>query len=706
MSPRALLLAAVLAAACLAHAEIRTEPERQPGSPAAEAKAYRAPPARVAATRLSPFAAPKAQVELPGTPTQIGHARVVDALDAPVSAGRALAWEPAGDGGLRAAFSVTSPGAAATRLGLRIAAAPAGTTLRFYPPSGEAPYEVAFAQIEAQLRMGSTAGQADEVYWSPVVEGDTQVVEIELAPGESARGLDISVPSLSHLVTSAKDEFVMPKATAATCNIDSSCHHTSWGTESAAVARMVFTSGGSSYLCTGTMLADRDTTTTIPYFLSANHCISTQSAATTLQTYWFYRSTTCDSGVRGSYSTRVGGAQLLYASASTDTSFMRLNATPPPGVGYAGWIVSGSSASIGSAVTGIHNPRGDLQKISFGSLRSYATCAAADDGFTCRGASAPASTFYSVTWRSGITESGSSGSAVFLDSGRYLLGTLYGGSGGCGETSTDYYGRFDVAYNAALSQWLGNAPASTPVAAPSFDYTDLWWNSAESGWGLSLTQHGTSLFGAWYVYDDRGNPVWVVMPGGSWTADDTFVGDLYATTGPDPTGAFDPSRVTTSRVGSATLRFSARDRGTLTYTAYGTGGTKNISRQAFGAVDSTPIATYADLWWTPSESGWGLAISQQYRTLFAVWYSYRADGSPVWYVMPGGSWTASDTYAGTLYRTSYGAGGFFGTGFNAQAVTPVEVGRITLRFNGTSAATMTYTVNGVTGTKALTRQVF
>jgi len=697
------LVAALLAAATFAHAEIRTEPERQPGSPAAEQKARRAPPARILETRLPVFAAPKARAELPGIPTQVGYAREVPGLATPGAASRALAWEPGVNGSRRAAFSVAAPGAAATRLGLEVTAPP-GSMLRFYPPSGEAPFEVSIDQVESQLHQGSTSGRANELWWSPVVEGDTQVVEVEVAADRSGDEVRIAVPVISHLVTSAKDEFVVPKAAAASCNIDSSCHQGTWGTESAAVARIVFTSGGSSYLCTGTMLADRDTTTTIPWFLTANHCVSTQSAASTVQTYWFYRSTACDSGVRGSYSTRIGGGELLYASASTDTSFMRLNATPPAGVGYAGWIV-GSPASIGAAVTGIHNPRGDLQKISFGSLRSYATCSPSDDGFSCRGSTASASTFYSVAWRTGVTEQGSSGSALFLDSGRYLLGTLYGGSGGCGEFSTDYYGRFDLAYNAALSQWLSNARSSVPAAAPSYDYSDLWWSASESGWGLSLTQHGNALFGAWYVYDDQGRPAWVVMPGGSWTADDTFSADLYATTGPDPTGAFDPSRVASSRIGTATLRFSARDRATLTYTAYGNSGTKSLSRQPFGVADSTPIASYGDLWWVASESGWGLSISQQYRTLFAVWYTYRPDGTPIWYVMPGGTWTSPDTYTGTLYRTSYG-GAFFGTGFSAAGVSSSDVGRLTLRFNGTNAATMTYTVNGVSGTKQLTRQVF
>ena len=33
------------------------------------------------------------------------------------------------------------------------------------------------------------------------------------------------------------------------------------------------------------------------------------------------------------------------------------------------------------------------------------------------------------------------------------------------------------------------------------DFTDLWWNPSESGWGLSLVQHPTrAMFGVWYTY--------------------------------------------------------------------------------------------------------------------------------------------------------------------------------------------------------------
>src|SRR5207247_2231401 len=100
---------------------------------------------------------------------------------------------------------------------------------------------------------------------------------------------------------------------------------------------------------------------------------------------------------------------------------------------------------------------------------------------------------------------------------------------------------------------------------------------------------------------------------------------------------FDPALVVRTKVGSGTLAFSSGDRGVLSYQVGGSTGAKQIQRQSFGVADSTPVGSYGDLWWNASESGWGVSISQQYRTLFAVWYAYRSDGQPTWYVMPGGS---------------------------------------------------------------------
>ena len=142
------------------------------------------------------------------------------------------------------------------------------------------------------------------------------------------------------------------------------CATSTWGNESLATARMVFMSGGSSYVCTGTLMNDNDPSTYIPFFLTANHCIPTQTVASTLQTYWFYRASSCNSGsLSPSTQTLTGGATLLYASSVTDTSFMQLNSTPPAGALYSGWTAN--LPALNTPGTAIHNPKRRFAKDQF-----------------------------------------------------------------------------------------------------------------------------------------------------------------------------------------------------------------------------------------------------------------------------------------------------------------------------------------------------
>ena len=238
-------------------------------------------------------------------------------------------------------------------------------------------------------------------------------------------------------------------------------------------------------------------------------------------------------------------------------------------------------------------------------------------------------------------------------------------------------------------------------------YQDLWWaGSAENGWGMSITQHGSMIFAAMYIYDDAGKPTWVVMPGGSWNAASTdFTGALYAPKG-TWFGAYDASRLAAGApVGSATLHFTSLGTATLTYTIDGIAGSRSIVRQPFGVADSTPVASYGDLWWGgDSQNGWGVAINQQYRTLFCVWYTYDTNGAPAWFVVPGGQWTNASTFTGTAYRTA--GSPWLGHVYDPSALRSSAAGSVTFSFTDLNHAVMTYTIDGVTQSKPITRQPF
>lgn len=247
--------------------------------------------------------------------------------------------------------------------------------------------------------------------------------------------------------------------------------------------------------------------------------------------------------------------------------------------------------------------------------------------------------------------------------------------------------------------------AVAPGGAPN--YQDLWWaGTAENGWGMSLTQHGSQIFGAFYIYDNQGRPLWAVLPGGSWNANfTTFSGALYIPTG-SWFGSYDAGRLQpNASVGNATITFTTASTATLNYTINGVSGQKSIERQLFGPADSTPVATYGDLWWGgDSQNGWGVAINQQYRTLFCVWYTYDQAGRTIWYVIPGGNWTSTDTFTGQAFRTTGSA--WLGVPYNAAALQATPVGNVTFKFTGRDTAVMSYTIEGVTQSKPISRQPF
>ena len=258
----------------------------------------------------------------------------------------------------------------------------------------------------------------------------------------------------------------------------------------------------------------------------------------------------------------------------------------------------------------------------------------------------------------------------------------------------------------AATYGRGMWKVSVPALGPA-NYQDLWWGGAsESGWGISITQHGANLFAAFFVYDNQGLPLWVVLPAGTWNASNTaFTGSLYIPQG-SWFGAYDASRFSPGApVGTATLTFTDASNGRLDYTINGVSGSKTIQREPIGPADSTPVASYADLWWGgTSQNGWGVAINQQYRTLFSVMYTYDANGKTLWYVIPSGTWTSANTYTATVYRTS--SSPWIGAPYNAGAFAAPPVGTVTFTFTDLNNAVMSYTIDGVTGSKPITRQPF
>lgn len=443
----------------------------EPYDPSAGKAAAATEPARVQpvaksarTVALPPFAAPKSAPAAPksGQPLQVGQPRDVAATASASATAALLQWQPTAQGTQVAALRFVSPGAYGVRLGVWVQALPAGAVLRSYGTDGAAA-QISAAQLQAMAQRNAEGGASDaeaHTWWSPDFAAPETTLEIEIPAGASPAAVQVAVPRLSHYTIapahweSAAASTTKAAGDAGACNRDAICTP-EYLDQSRAVARMSYTrSNGKSYWCTGTLLNDARSSGT-PHFLTANHCISTQSEASSLVTDWFYRASACGTPNTNPATRQLtGGATLLSANANTDVSLLRLNDAPPAGAVYAGSYF-GMPAATGTPLVAVHHPAGDRQKISLGTLGSYQNCP--NGGELCQTGSTTDANFIRLSWQQGVVEQGSSGSAAFLtlQGKRYVVGQLFRGSSSCDNPQgTDDYGRFDVSYRNALSKWL------------------------------------------------------------------------------------------------------------------------------------------------------------------------------------------------------------------------------------------------------------
>lgn len=234
------------------------------------------------------------------------------------------------------------------------------------------------------------------------------------------------------------------------CHLDIMCYGGSThSTARDATGQMNYISGGDGYVCSGTLLNDEDGETTMPYFLTARHCLSTQSEVNTLEVVWLYQRSGCG-GSLPDYDTlprNVGGA-VVNTYSENDMSFFRLGGNVPAGVTLAGWT---TATSIDNA-HGSHHPAGSWKRAVF--LDPVGVC----PGCVCQ----DGTDFDYYNMEGGLVEGGASGSGVFNSSGQ-LSGQLYGRCSDCCDpefmtcnTVDDFwavYGEFEETYP-RIDRWL------------------------------------------------------------------------------------------------------------------------------------------------------------------------------------------------------------------------------------------------------------
>ena len=384
-----------------------------------------------------------------------------------------LDWIRHADGSFVSSLAITSPGAKSVRAGIR-AELIAGGEIRFFGFQSDEGF--------APITRGDFHFEGGELQtlWSPTVEGDTIGIEIAL-PSEKARSaFSLRVDEIAHTFRSMELFRGAPKRLdCPDVHIDVQCRTESiHGDLQDAVARIRIEDGDSSFVCTGTLLNDKVRATFVPYFLTAQHCISMGSVARSVEAWWFFQREACGGSAQdGRFSRTTGGTDLLTASARYDLALLRFREAPPGGLRFSGW--SALPIDHPADAYGIHHPAGDLKKFSAG------TTADNLDSFAVINA-------IPVEWSEGTTEGGSSGSGLFLRDGGYLVGGLSHGPD-CGHRITDHYGPFRD-FLPQASRWLdtalplpadddhGDSPAAATVVPLSSSTGGTLERNGDSDW--------------------------------------------------------------------------------------------------------------------------------------------------------------------------------------------------------------------------------
>ena len=207
------------------------------------------------------------------------------------------------------------------------------------------------------------------------------------------------------------------------------------------VCKYSFNDGQYSYLCSGALINNTKNDGT-PYFLTANHCINTESKAGTVLAYFNYEDASCV--VTSHYTPQtLSGASLKTMGELSDFTLIRFNDQVPTLYQpfFSGWDISGT-APLNTIC--IHHPDGNKKKISIDNDPAISY----EDTIWWEGGSVtPAELHWEVVFDDGATYSGSSGGPLFNESKR-ITGQLHGGG------TKDYFGKLSYSWEHPKQNYL------------------------------------------------------------------------------------------------------------------------------------------------------------------------------------------------------------------------------------------------------------
>jgi hypothetical protein len=312
--------------------------------------------------------------------------------------------------------AVRSEGASALRIHFTDFALPEGAELYIYNEHGEAfgPY----------TGMG-LRGNGD--FWSNTITGTTVLIQARTPVG--AGDGYFTIAEVGHFGSDfAYAQYRQRSDTKEFCSYNELCVVANIGTDDS-IAHYSFIQRPYIYICTGGLIATTPPSTT-PYFLTANHCVSRDKVADTVETYFFY---TGLGNCSGPLTQHTIGSAIAATNKTGDFTLLRLDGSAPSGAAFLGWTTDEVAFSDGYDLHRVSHPKGAPQAYSEHRVDPAAgTCSSWPRG----------SWIYSRDTQ-GATEGGSSGSPV-VNSRGLVVGQL---SGACG---TNVNVSCDAVHNATV----------------------------------------------------------------------------------------------------------------------------------------------------------------------------------------------------------------------------------------------------------------
>ncbi|PTU32806.1 trypsin-like serine peptidase [Stenotrophobium rhamnosiphilum] len=350
-------------------------------------------------------------------------------------------WAKLDDGNWSWRTRVYSSGAQSLNLHFSQFDLPADATLWLYDPNGEViagPYTSANELSDKQL-------------WTAVVNGETVIVELRVSSASKDQ-VHLQLAEVNHGYRGFAKASTGSFGDSGSCEIDVACTAGQpYLAQARALARITISG---TALCSGQLVNNvrQDNT---PFFLTANHCGISSSNASSVVFYWNYQNSRCGGdGAEPTYQTQSGS---IWVAGNVSSDFTLLKTAVQPTTSWnlylAGWNAGNSAPQSGGIV---HHPAGDVTKIAV-----YSSPAVSLNNQTlCTGtlpitgscSSTRSVNVWRVSYTQGVTEGGSSGSALY-DQNKLIVGQLSGGSTKCGGSSsaTDIYGRTNAAWTATSS---------------------------------------------------------------------------------------------------------------------------------------------------------------------------------------------------------------------------------------------------------------